>query len=96
MVLISLVENERGGGGVSPGCLINLEKLTVFPSILGGVQVLSLSILRPIFFRLSESLSAGNSPILPAGKDTLPMRIRPLKKVPVAKMIAFPLYSIPV
>ena len=72
---------------LSGGCSSNLLKYIDFLSILGGVPVFSLPIENfndSIFFANSID---GLSPILPAGYESRPILIIPLKKVPVVNTI---------
>ena len=97
-MLITLLINEKGVGILSANCSSKSLKFIVFLSILGGVPVFNLPIENFNDSILFASLMEGLSPILPAGYDSLPSLIIPLRKVPVVnttdlEIIFFELYN---
>ena len=87
--------NENGTGFLSGVCSCNSLKFIDFLLILGGVPVFNLPIENfndsILFARFIEGLS----PALPAGYDSFPILIKPLKKVPVVNTTALAFNFIP-
>ena len=84
-VWIDLLIKEKGIGWASGSCSSKLLKFIDFLSILGGVPVLSLPIENFNFSIFFANAIEGLSPTLPAGEDSLPSLIIPLRKVPVVR-----------
>ena len=79
---------ENLDGYSSPYCLTNDELSTEEMSILGGVPVFILSDTMPMEFSCSVSPYEDSSPILPPSMTCLPMKSRPVRKVPAVRITA--------
>ena len=71
---------------MSANCFSKLSKLIDLESSRGGVPVLSLPILKLYFLNSSLKPVLGFSLNLPAGVLSLPICIKPFKKVPVVRI----------
>ncbi|MDT4865753.1 hypothetical protein FQZ97_1005760 [compost metagenome] len=87
VVILSVIK-ENGTGSSSADCISRLCQSIVRPSRRGGVPVLSRPTAKPRPRKVSESPSAGFSPMRPAGIFFSPIWIRPFRNVPVVNTTA--------
>jgi len=90
-----LSSRENNSIFLSPFCISILEKSIEFLFTLAGVPVLNLKSLIFNFSRTLDSLFAGKTPSGPPSNEFSPIKIFPLKYVPVHKIISFTLYTAP-